>query len=185
MFLHHGTYRVKFISLADARPSVNPLRHVTYREREPWVPEEDLVLTKTLGERIKYVRTNLVGEDDQPMTQPELARVAGLKRGHHGVMRWEKGEAEPRATARERIAALAGSTYRPEVFSRSGAEELVVESAVPRLRSLEARAERAERSLRRILRALDKAGIAVPADRAASRSPASAPQRRAGTGTDG
>jgi DNA-binding transcriptional regulator YiaG len=135
-FLHHGTYRVKVSSLANLACSVNALRHVTYRERAPWMPEADLVLQKTLGERIRYIRENLIDESGEAMTQPAFAEETGLARGHHGVMRWEKGSSEPRPAARRKIAALSGDAYRPEVFSRAGAEEIVVETAVPLLQSL-------------------------------------------------
>lgn len=142
MFLPHGTYRVKITALASEARDVNALRHVTYQPREPWIPEDDLVLQKTLGDRVKYVRTNLVDEDGNVMTQPMFAKAVGLAEGQHGVIAWERRGTEPRSQARERIAALTQGEYRAAVFSRRGAEEILVESAAPRLRSLEDEADR-------------------------------------------
>lgn len=118
---------------------MNALRHVTYRAKTEWMPPEDLVLTKTLGGRVRYVRENLVDDAGRPMTQPEFGKRSGLTgKSHHGVMHWEKDDNEPGPEARRKIAALAaGANYRPELFSLRGAEVLVVESAVPRLQQLE------------------------------------------------
>lgn len=138
MFLHHGTYRVKKEFLAQTWRSVNALRHVTYRNRAPWISEEDLVLTKTLPERIKYVRQNLLTEDGKKVSQPAFAAALGKTREHHGVVQWEKHGREPAEEIRSLIADLTDGAYRPEVFSRAGAEEIVVSTAVPRLQELEA-----------------------------------------------
>lgn len=141
MFLHHGTYRVKSRSLAVTAGNMNALRHVTYRAAQPWISEEDLVLTKTLGERIRYVRENLVNDEGIGMTQPQLASLVGLAPGHHGIGGWETRGREPKDPARHKLSQLTGGEYRPAVFSRSGAEVLVKEFAVPRLQSLEVEME--------------------------------------------
>ena len=136
---------------------MNALRHVTYRDEEPWISEEDLVLTKTLGQRIHYVRTKL------RMTQRQFATKVGLADSHYGVGRWEKGTHDPSPENASKIAALAkGANYRPEAFSLRGAEALVVESAVPRLGELEGRAVGAVLTLRSVLEALAASGIQVP-----------------------
>ena len=166
MFLHHETYRVKSRYLADLARSVNALRHVTYRARDPWMAEDDLVLTKTLGERIKYVRTNLVDSDGQPMTQPAFAKAVGLAEGQHRVIGWERKGSEPRERARKAIADLTDGAYRHQVFSRGGAEVLVKEIAVPRLQRLEAQAGTSRRIVLAVLTALDEHGIRVQLDQA-------------------
>lgn len=103
--------------------------------------EEDLVLTKTLADRIKYVRGNLLDEHGKPLTQPSFAKALEMKDGHHSVMAWERKGREPKAPTRELLSALTERAYRPEVFSRSGAEVIVVETAVPLLRTLAAKVE--------------------------------------------
>lgn len=139
--------------------------------------EEDLVLTKTLGQRIEYVRTNLVDEKGATMTQPVLAAAAGLAPGHHGVVRWEGDKSVPQGEAPRLIAALAtGSGYRPEVFSLRGAEALVVESAVPRLRALEDQVDGAIVTFRAVLEALAASGIQVQLPQAAAGFLATAPR---------
>lgn len=126
------------------------------------------MLTKTLGERIRYVRENLVDSRGAAMTQDALAVIAGLKPGHHGVGGWETRGREPKGQARDKIAALSEGAYRPEVFSRAGAEVLVKEIAVPRLRRLEVQADEGRRALLAILKALDEHGIRVPLDEGAA-----------------
>ena len=136
---------------------------MTYRAKEPWISEDDLVLTKTLGERIEYVRTNLIDKSGATMTQAALQAAAGLAKGHHTVMHWEGDKRAPKGAAPAKIAALAiDSGYRPEVFSLRGAEALVVEKAVPRLRALEARAVGAVMTIQALLEALAANGIQVP-----------------------
>lgn len=117
------------------RRSVNALRHVTYRERDTWIAESDLVVLP-LGQRIKYVRENLVDEAGGEVTQAAIARAVGMAEGHHAVMRWEKGT-EPRKKSRQGLSDLTGGAYRPEAFSRRGAEEIAAEWTARRLRSLE------------------------------------------------
>jgi hypothetical protein len=138
------------------------------------MPEEDLVLTKTLSARIKYVRENLVDEAGESMTQPAFAKAVGLADGHHGVMGWEKHDREPRGSVRTKIAALTKGAYRPLVFSRLGAEEVVVASAVPRLQSLEDDAAWSRSTLEVVLKSLAEAGIQVLLPEAAPRSAATA-----------
>ena len=43
MYLPHGTYRVKINCLAESRQNVNASRHVTYRERNPWISHAELL----------------------------------------------------------------------------------------------------------------------------------------------
>ena len=70
----------------------------------------------SVGDRIRYVRMNLVGVNGAEMTQPEFAELAGLRRGQRAVINWEKNRHAPRAKAARLIADA--TPYAPEVFQR-------------------------------------------------------------------
>jgi hypothetical protein len=101
-----------------------------------WLPLEDL-LGLPLGDRIRYVRTNLATPRatarNPGMSHDDFAAAVGAPdRG--APIGWEKGRV-PRAY-RERIAAL--TPYPPAAFGGAGEAELVRETLGRRLRLLEA-----------------------------------------------
>jgi DNA-binding transcriptional regulator YiaG len=111
------------------------LRHVTYRERAPWLNRKEFE-KKTIAERVRYVRSNIKGAaDDGGMTQPEFATAVGVS-GHHAVLNWEKARTQPRRMKRK-IAAL--TPYEPEDFVADGGSRPTT-SILGRLEALEAQA---------------------------------------------
>lgn len=149
------------MDLALLALSVFPVRHVTYRARARWISVEEF-RGMPLPQRIRYVRSNLVGTaDDGGMTQPELSRALKIRRGdHHTIVRWERGYSEPK---RYRLKLAALTPYDPDDFSRrTEAEALRAELAV-----VQARAVRLERLLE---------------DRAEEQSQADVPERRQASG---
>lgn len=141
MFLHHGTYRVKFSGLASTVRLVNSLRHVTSREPlKPWIPREAF-LKKSVADRVKYVRTNLPGRGrGGVMSQAQLAAAVEADGGAHTVRRWEQGKHEPR----EKKGKLATLTpdYQAQDFVSREAEGVSLESIDARLEALEGRIEK-------------------------------------------
>lgn len=137
---------------------------------------EDEFLTLTLPNRIRWLHSK-----DGPqgfLSHDRFAKILGTSR--QVVINWEKGKNFPNPKSRTRLAKFSG--FSDQAFSVREAEAVVEDSIDRRLRRLEARATRAENSLRRILRALDAAGIELPAARAASQSPATAPRSQRATG---
>lgn len=133
---------------------------------------EDAFLTLTLPERIKWLH----GKDGPrgKLSHDRFGDAIGTSR--QVIIAWEKAESYPSPKFQRALAEFSGFTAA--AFSVREAEAVVEDSIDRRLRRLEARATRAETSLGRILRALDAAGIELPAARAASRSPATAAQPR-------
>lgn len=113
------------------------LRHVTSQERdprEPWISRADF-LEKAVGDRVKYLRSNLPGRGrDGGLSQAELAAAVGAEGGAYTVRRWEKGENEPRAF-RAKLAELC-PLYEPQDFLRDGAAGVSLESVDARLQEL-------------------------------------------------
>lgn len=137
MYLPHGTYRVKINCLAESRQNVNASRHVTYRERNPWIPYAEL-LEKPLPDRMRYVRGNITTEEGGPeLTQPEFVAAVGggLKSGHHAVVRWEKHGQQPRIETREALARI--TPYPADAFLREPGAGVSLASIDARLQSLE------------------------------------------------
>lgn len=101
----------------------------------------------TLGDRVKYVRDNLVASHNgsrslraKGLTQDEFARAIGAK-DRHAVIPWEANAREPRDYF-ERIAAL--TPYPAEAFLRNGDQAGVSLVTIDlRLRRLEAKVDEA------------------------------------------
>lgn len=127
--------------------------------------EEDY-LTLTLGERIAWLRS-----EDGPKGAISHDKLAGiLDTSRQVIIGWEKpGGAEPSLAMRKRLSKFSG--FDPRCYSRREAEVLVQEPVGRRL-------ARAEETIERILQGLLDAGIAIPADPAASRSAASVRPRK-------
>ncbi len=111
---------------------------MSFTPRVPWVSYADL-LAMPLGDRVKYVRTNLGPNGNVAasrralgMNQDEFATAVGAP-DRHADIRWEKGT-EPRDYA-ERIAAL--TPYPAEAFLRTEEAGLSLATIDLRLRSLE------------------------------------------------
>lgn len=142
---------------------VNALRHVTYRELDPWKPLDEIVLLP-IGKRIRYIRTNLTFQETPAgrrfpyLTLDEFAAATGAKDRHRPIG-WEKGQ-RPRDYA-EAIAEL--TPYPAAAVGGAGAEELFADTVAALLRELRAEMEEQQVTQLRVLRALDDAGIALPA----------------------
>lgn len=114
---------------------------MTYRNLKPWPPLEDFI-DQPLGERIRFVRTNLKrkkkGGRIPYLSVDEFAEVVGAT-GRHRVIGWEtKGE-----TPRDYAVAIANLTpYPPAALGGDGEVELLRETYGHRLRSLEGEADR-------------------------------------------
>lgn len=112
------------------------MRYVTFRPLSPWVPEE-VLMSMSLGARVKYVRTNLA--NDRPgahvpyMTHDDFVTAVGASNAKTPIT-WEKGSS-PRDAYAAKIAAL--TPYRAAAFGAAGEIDLMRELFEHRLERTE------------------------------------------------
>lgn len=108
-------------------------------------------MDQTLGERIRFVRTNLKrktkGGRIPYLSVDEFAQAVGAT-GRHRVIGWETKGETPRDYA-EAIAKL--TPYPPAALGADGEAELLRETYGHRLRSLEGEADRTRRMFAALL----------------------------------